>query len=104
MSEPEIANAELHNEIRALRQEVDELRRMLLLIASTVALVEGQNDVSHTYLRRALSELENTSMGSLMEEYMQSETLNADLERGLKIMAEQAEERNLPDLAEHLKK
>ncbi len=44
----------------------------------------------------------NTPMGRLMGGYVQSETLNADLDRGLKVMAEQAEERNLPDLAEHL--
>lgn len=41
-------------------------------------------------------------MGRLMEEYMRSESLNSDLELGLKIMTEQAEEINLPELADHL--
>jgi hypothetical protein len=96
MSEPEVSNAELRDEIRELREEVDRLRRMLMLVASTAAMVEGQQNVSNTYLRRVLSEIDDAPTGSSQEEYM------SDLERGLKIMTKEAGEMNLPDLVEHL--
>jgi len=102
MNEPEVSNAELHNEIRKLREEVGELRRMLMLVASTVAMVEGQQNVSHTYLRRALAELESTSTGRLMEEYMKSERLNSKMEQGLEVMSREARDMDLSELVEHL--
>lgn len=103
MSKSEKSNAELRDEIRALGEKIDKLHRMLVLVAGTVAMVEGQQNVSHTYLKRALAELEGTSMGRQMKEYTQGEKLSSDLERGLKIMADRAEEMDLPDLVEYLR-
>ncbi|MCS4180176.1 hypothetical protein GGQ07_001616 [Salinibacter ruber] len=96
MSKSEVTNAELHDEIRELREEVDRLRRMLILVAGTTAMVEGQQNVAHTYLRRVLAEVEDTPTGHRQEKHM------SDLERGLKVMTEEAEEMDLPDLIEYL--
>jgi len=96
MSKSEVSNAELRDEIRELREEVDKLRRMLILVAGTAAMIEGEQNVSQNYLRRVLAELEDTPAGRSQEEYM------SDLERGLKVMTEEAEDMDLPDLVEHL--
>lgn len=96
MSESEVSNAELRDEIRDLREEVDKLRRMLILVAGTAAMLEGEQNVMQTYLRQVLAELEDTPAGRSQDEYM------SDLERGLKVMTEEAEDMDLPDLVEHL--
>jgi hypothetical protein len=96
MSKSEVSNAELRDEIRELREEVDKLRRMLILVAGTAAMIEGEQNVSQTYLRQMLAGLEDTSAGRSQEDYM------ADLERGLKVMTEEAKDMDLPDLVEYL--
>jgi len=96
MSKSEVSNAELRDEIRELREEVDKLRRMLILVAGTAAMIEGEQNVSQTYLRQMLAGLEDTSAGHSQEDYM------ADLERGLKVMTEEAKDMDLPDLVEYL--
>lgn len=103
MSGSEISGAVLQGEIQVLQKEVAELRKMLILVASTIAMVEGQQHVSHTYLRRALAKLENTGTTRLLEEYFESEKFTSDLEMGFELMAESAEEMGLQDLAEHLR-
>ena len=92
----------LKKEIEALRKEVDELKQMMILLAGTTAIIEGQQNVSHTYLRRALKELEGTPKNRLMQEYIQSEVLTSELESGLELMSEEARERGLQDLVEYL--
>lgn len=96
MSKSEVSNAELRDEIRELRSEVDNLRRMLILVAGTTAMVEGQQNVSHTYLRRVLAEVEDTPSGHRQEKHM------SDLEWGLKVMTKEAGEMDPPDLIEYL--
>lgn len=103
MSKAENSYTELREEIQSLREDIDELRRMLVIVAGTVAMVEGQQNESHTYLKRVLAELKGTSTGRQGEEYTKSEKLTSDLERGLKIMADRAEEMGLPDLVEYLR-
>jgi len=104
MSETEITNDDLHGEIRALREEVAELRKMVMVVASTAALVEGQQNVSHTYLRRVLAKLKNTTTKHLLAEYMKSDRLNSKMEQGLKVMAKEARDMDLPELVEYLEK
>lgn len=102
MDEEATGQDELPEKIDSLQKEVSELRKMLVVVASSVAMIEGMEDVTHTYLRRALAELESTSLAKLKEEYLLSDEFTPALERGLDLMAEEAREMNLTDLAEHL--
>lgn len=92
----------LRREIGDLRDEIDELRRMVTIVAIGVALIEGGQNVTQTYLLRALAELQGGPLGSLREESFESEELTSKLENGLDLMAWRAREMGLQDLAERL--
>lgn len=104
MSNTGISNTELREEIQSLREEVDRLHRMLILMAGTVATVEGQQNELRTYLKQVLAELKGSSTRPQRKETPRSEKIISDLERGSKIMADNAEEMDLPDLVEYLRK
>ncbi len=104
--EPEDENddsvSSVKKEVEALRQEIDELKEMVMLVAGKTAMIEGQQNVSHTYLRRALKELEGITKNRLMQEYIQNEVLASEMESGFELMSGEAQERGLQDLVEYL--
>lgn len=92
----------LHREIASLREEVDQLKRTLFIVASTVALAEGDQAITHSYLRRVIAQVEGTSRDRLKRDAMMSREFVAPAERSLDLMAKRAGEMNLPDFADWL--
>lgn len=102
MAEKTIEREELLDRIDALQQEVSDLRKILMVLANSIGMIEGMEGVTHAYLRRAVAKLESTTSESLKEEYLETDEFTFEIEGGFKLMANRAREMDLTDLADHL--
>jgi len=92
----------LRTELETVREEVQACRRMLLIVATTMALIDGDPSITHRYLRWALAKLETTSLGRLREGAFTASELRQPRNTALELMADRACEMDLSELAEHL--